>query len=428
MKVFILVYGTRGDVQPCVALACALNQAGHDAVLAGPASFESWVTDYSVKYAPLDNGLTRLWDNPQMREAKSGVRGLPAIRAFTEAVHRPGIPEMPRILDDAWAAAQGADVVVHSAPLLAIASHHIAEKLGVPLVLSQMYPLFAPTGEFPIALYRFPAEDRFPASLTRATYRAFLFMLRGTTGRDVDAWRERTLGLPRRRRNLLRRPDGGPVPVVNAVSAHVLPPPPDWPEWVHTTGYWFLQAPPDWAPPQRLVDFLADGEPPIYVGFGSMAGRDSQHMGRTIIDAVHRAKVRAVLATGSGGLAADEVPPDVFMVDQVPHDWLFPRVTAVVHHGGPGTAAVAIAAGRPQIICPFMADQPFWGNHLHRIGLACPPMRSSALTATALADAIRTATSDSSMATRAQTLASRLRAENGTAAAVSVLEGISRKA
>jgi sterol 3beta-glucosyltransferase len=427
MKVFILVYGTRGDVQPCVALACALNRAGHDVTLAGPASFESWVAGYSVKYAPLHDGLTRLWDNPQMRESQSGVRGLPAVRAFAEAVHRPRIPEIPQIVADAWSAAQGADVVVHSAPLLASASHHIAEALGVPLALCQMYPLFTPTSEFPAALYRFPGEDRFPAALTRATYRALLFMLKGTTGRDVDAWRERILRLPHRRRNLLRRPDGGPVPVLSAISAHVLRPPRDWPDWVHTTGFWFLPPSPDWTPPAALADFLTAGEPPVYVGFGSMASRDSQGMGRMVVEAVNRAKVRAVLATGGGGLAVDDPSADVFVVDQVPHDWLFSRVSAVVHHGGPGTAAVAIAEGRPQVICPFMADQPFWGKHLHRSGLACAPVRSSTLTAADLTESIRTAIGDSSMAAQCRTMASLVRTENGADAAVSVLEEVGRK-
>ena len=424
MRVFTLMYGTRGEVQPCMTLARALSAAGHDVVLAGPASFESLVVAHSVKYAAMNDGLTRLWDNPQMRESDNGRRGLPALHAFAQAVRRPRIPEIPEILSEAWSAAQGADIVVHSGALLASASHHIAEKLGVPLVLCQMYPLFTPTGEFPIVLYRFPGEDRFPAPLSRMTYRALLSMLKGTTGRDIDDWRERTLRLPSRKRNLLRRPDGGPVPVLNAVSAHVLPPPRDWPDWVHTTGFWLSSAAPSWTPPTDLATFLAAGDPPIYVGFGSMANHDAEQMGRLVIEAVRRAGIRAVLATGHGGMAIGEPPPAVFLVEQVPHDWLFPRVRAVVHHGGPGTAAAAAAAGRPQVICPFMADQPFWGKRLHRLGVACPPIPSSALTASALADAIRAAVGDPALASRAETLAPLVQAEGGASAAVTVIERV----
>lgn len=424
MRVFTLVYGTRGEVLPCVALARALSAAGHDVVLAGPASFESWVADYSVKYASLNDGLTRLWDNSQMRESDNGSRGLPPIRALAQAVRRPRIPEVPEILSEAWSASQGADVVVHSGALLASASHHIAEKLGVPLVLCQIYPLFTPTGEFPIALYRFPGEDWFPAPISRMTYRALLSMLLGTTGRDTDDWRERTLRLPSRKRNLLRRPDGGPVPVLNAASAHVLRPPRDWPDWVHTTGYWLLPVAPSWTPPADLAAFLAAGDPPVYIGFGSMPSHDAERMGRLVIEAVRQADVRAVLATGHGGMAVDESPPGMFVVDQVPHDWLFPRVRAVVHHGGPGTAAAAITAERPQVVCPFMADQPFWSKRLHRLGVACPPIPSSTLTAAALADAIRAAVGDPALASRAETLASLLRAEGGVSAAVTVIERV----
>ncbi len=429
MKALIFAYGTRGDVQPCVALARAMREAGHDPVVAGPESSGSLAAVHGIRFAPLDNGLTRLWDNPQAyraTEAKSGARGLPALRAAAESLRRPAIPSVRTILEDAWAAAQGADLIVHNGPLLVSASHHIAEKLRVPLILSQMYPLFAATGAFPTALYRFPGAERWPAVLTRATYRAMLSMLRGLTDGAVESWREQALRLPRRRGryDVLRRRDGRPVPVINAVSPYILPPPADWPAWVHTTGYWQLPRAYGWTPPRELADFLAAGKPPVYVGFGSMVSGDPKRTGRLVADAVRRAGARAILATGWGGLDARDLPPEVFVIDAAPHDWLFTRVAAVVHHGGPGTAAAAIAAGRPQIICPFMADQPFWGDRMHRLGIAPAPTPQSDLTSRGLAEAIQNVARDALMSERAEILGRLVRAEDGTAAAVALLEKI----
>jgi sterol 3beta-glucosyltransferase len=216
-------------------------------------------------------------------------------------------------------------------------------------------------------------------------------------GRTVDAWRQRTLGLPRRRgrHDPLRRPDGGPAPVLHAFSPHVLPPPSDWPQTATATGYWFLPseagAEADAATvdaahasarteasagtlPGGLADFLEAGEPAVFVGFGSMAGREPKRTAAVVAKAVRRASVRAVLATGWGGLDASGLPDEIFVVDQVPYERLFPRVAAVVHHGGAGTTGTAVVSGRPQVVCPFVADQPFWAGRMHDLGVA--PARS----------------------------------------------------
>jgi sterol 3beta-glucosyltransferase len=429
MKVFIITYGTRGDVQPCLALAEALMRAGHEAVVAGPASSDALATGHGIDFAALDDGLTRLWENPHMRRERNRRRGLPGVRALREAVRPAAIPSVRPILEQAWKAARGADVVLHNGALLASASRYIADGLAVPFVLSQMYPLFTPTRAFPTALYRFPGSDRYPGALNRATYRAMLFMLDGLVRSEVEKWREETFGARGgiSRTGLLRRGDGTAVPVLNAVSPHVLPPPPDWPDTVHTTGYWLLPTARDWTPPRDLSDFLAAGEPPVYVGFGSMISADPGSTGDLVMAAVRRCGVRAVLATGRGGLEASDVPPEIFLLDHAPHDWLFPRMRAVVHHGGPGTAATAIAAGRPQVLCPFMADQPFWADRFNRLGLAAAPQPHATLSVEGLADAVRSAIEDEGMAQRAELMGRMIRAEDGAAEAVRVLEKIHEK-
>ena len=418
------MYGSRGDVQPFLALATALDRAGHDVQLAGPAHFESFVTGYGIRFTRLDTGMLRNFDSRQMRDAVGrNLRGLAALKALRLSAVQASQAIRP-VLDAAWAAADGADLVVHHP--LGFAGHHIAEKLGVPAVVGQPYPMFVPTREFPSAAFHYRALRYLPGPLRRATYPLFGRMLRAFAGKEIDNWRERSLGLPPRpdRHNVLRRPDGGPAPVLNAVSRHVLPPPRDYPDSVHTTGFWSLPAPADWTPPRELTDFLAAGEAPIYLGFGSLVG-DPASTGRVAVDAIRAAGVRAVLATGRGGLDVPDCgASDVFVLGEAPHDWLLPRMAAVVHHGGGGTVATTTTLGRPQVICPFVLDQVFWGDRLHRLGVAPPHIMQRKLSVERLAGAIRRAVGDAGMARRARDIGERVRAEDGAAEAVGVLARI----
>lgn len=424
MRVFVLAYGTRGDVQPMAALALALRRAGHEPLLAAPASFGALAGAYGLPFAALDEGILKLWSAPEMHEtAGHGKGGLASMRAYAGYV-RQMRPALRRLLDGAWdaAAASGADLLVHSP--VAIAGPHLAERLGVPGVIAALDPLYVPTREFANPLFLAPSW--LPTSLNRLTHVAFVRGQLRLAGFGLDRWRAETLRLPRRRGRhaLLRAPDGRPVPVLNQVSRHVLTPPADWPSTVHTTGYWYLPAAPDWSPPPELTAFLAAGEPPVYIGFGSVVGYDPSGMGRLVLDAVRRAGVRAVIATGWGGIApGTDLPATVLAIDQAPHDWLLPRMSTVVHHAG-GTTWTAVAAGRPQVVCPSIGDQPFWARRMHALGVAPPPVPAARLTADALAIAIRAARSDSGMRVRATNLAARIGAEDGAATAVAVLEKI----
>jgi sterol 3beta-glucosyltransferase len=326
-------------------------------------------------------------------------------------------PLMTRVFADMVAAAPGGiDIVVHPP---SIPGHRLAEAIDVPAVLAAMQPVWVPTGTFPNPVL----PVRLPRALNRASYLPIRLMLRSFGG-VADA----VSHLPRRRgrHDILRRPDGGPAPVLQAFSRELLPGEPDYPPWVHTTGFWFLPAPPDWTPPSRLTDFLQAGEPPVYIGFGSMAGTDPRQTGSIVAEAITRAGVRAVVVSGWGVIHLDDLSERVLLLDQVPHDWLFPRTAAIVHHGGSGTTGAALAAGRPQVICPFVADQPFWAGRAHAVGVAPPPQPHRRLTAAGLTGAIQQALTDEQMAARAEQLGSRIRAENGVHTAVRVLETLVR--
>lgn len=200
---------------------------------------------------------------------------------------------------------------------------------------------------------------------------------------------------------------------LQACSRSVVPHPNDWPANVHTTGYWFLERDREWEPPFELVSFLKAGKPPVYIGFGSMTGRKRDQTTQLILDGIAMSGQRAIVASGWAGLDRVSLPDEVFQVDAVPHDWLFPRVAAVVHHGGAGTVAAGVAAGAPTLVVPHFADQPFWGQRIHDLGVGPRPIPRHRLSAENLARGIEEAVGNSQIRQNAAALSARVRAEDG---------------
>lgn len=422
MKVLILTLGTRGDVQPFVALAQELQRRGHQVVIAAPDRFANLVARRGVVFQGVDDGPLRVLDS---RSAIGDV-AVGGLRAQAALMRR--LPAMfTRVFDDCWQVAStglgaGVDLIVHNGQVMA--GQHVAEKLGVPAVLALPMPMYVPTWEFPWPGQQFP--EWLPAGVNRLTYTG-MKVPAVVFGRTVDRWRA-GLGLPRRRgrHDPLRRPDGGPVPVLHAVSPAVLPRPGDWPATARVTGYWFADPPPASDPVEPGLDALVPAgsdQPLVFVGFGSMAGPQPQAATQEVVQALRMAGVRGVLAGGWGGLQG-VAAPDVFLAGEVLHEVVFPRVAAIVHHGGAGTTAAALRAGRPQVVCPFVGDQPFWGRRMHQLGVAPEPIALRRLSAPRLAAAIREAIDDPAMIGAARRLGDQVRAENGVATAVDVLEQV----
>jgi sterol 3beta-glucosyltransferase len=214
------------------------------------------------------------------------------------------------------------------------------------------------------------------------------------------------------------------TPTLLGVSPLITPPPPDWGDHIHVTGYWFLDAPADWQPSSALRAFLDAGAPPVYIGFGSMSSRNPQATTQMMIEALKTTGQRGIIHSGWAGLHAEDLPPNIFLLDYAPHDWLFPRMAAVVHHGGAGTTAAGLRAGIPGMVVSHIGDQPYWGRRLHELGVGAAPLKRHELTADKLADAIRTMTSDRAMQSRAAALGERIRTEDGIGNAVKALRKI----
>lgn len=414
MKITILTAGTRGDIQPYLSLAIRLKQAGYEVMLGAPSNFDGFVGEHGVPFAPLRADYYQLMDSPEGQALKSGnpIRVMQHMRTTV-------FPLMRKLMDDTWQAAQGADAIIYHPKLFT--TPHIGEKLNIPVILAATVPILTPTGSFPA-----PGvfNRNLGATFNRLTYKAMDLATRSFKG-IVKDFRREVLALPEQSKavkgNIL---NGQPIPVLYCYSQHVVPVPTDWDGTAHVTGYWWLDEAADWQPPKELQAFLAAGDAPVYVGFGSMIAESPEQTTRVVIEALQQSGQRGVIASGWGGLRPADLPPNIYLLKEAPHEWLFPRMRAVVHHGGAGTTAAGLRAGKPTVICPFIADQPFWGSQVAALGAGPTPVPQKQMTADKLAMAIRTAATDTPMRQRAEAVGKQLATEDGVGNALRVIERI----
>ena len=408
--ILILTAGSRGDVQPYVALAKGFQQAGFEVTIGTDSTFSTLVTSHGVKFAPMRAPFAQMVQTDEGKAALAGKKwfDLKQIKIM-----------LRQMMDDAWAITQQIKpdmVIYHPKPL---AGYHIAEKLGVPGILAVALPLYSPTGEFFNPILGGAIAVIFQLAEPYALLKASLLPYRGF----INRWRKEQLDLPPFSSELMMKEK--PIPILYAYSSAVVPTPSDWKNNSHVTGYWFLDSDEAWEPPAKLAAFLAAGEAPVYVGFGSMAARDARHTTNLILEAIRKAKARVVLATGRGGLSDLElqrIPENIHILENAPHDWLFPQCSAVVHHGGAGTTAAGLRVGKPTVICPFFGDQPFWGKQIHNLGVGPKPIPQKQLSANSLTQAIQETMSNPEMRKNARFICEKIRAEDGIAQAIGIVK------
>lgn len=417
MRIRVITIGSQGDVRPYVALGAGLKNAGHDVRIATHTGFEALVREHGLDFAPVAGDPREMADNRQLRALHDDGRNVFRWwRTFNEV----DAPLMRQRLRDCWQACSDAEVIVVSV-LPYLFGYAIARKLEAPLVRAFYFPV-SPTRSH--AADFVPAWLRLSGGLNLASYRVQRQVLWQVARPWVAGACRDVLGLTSlpflepfgeldRQRQLL----------LYCYSATVAPPPPDWGQWIDVTGYWFLDRSTGWTPPPALAAFLEAGPPPVYIGgFGSMTNREPAELVRAVVRALALTGQRAVVLTGWGGLSSAELPREIFAIDWVPFDWLFPRVAAVVHHGGAGTTAASLRAGVPTIVIPFFLDQFFWGRRVFELGAGPRPIPRKRLDADTLAVALRLATTDPDMHDRAAALGRRIAAEDGVARAVATFE------
>lgn len=410
----IVTAGSRGDVQPYIALGLGLKAGGHAVRLATHAIFDEWIRSFGLEFSPVEGDPLAMAQGQQGREwMETGRRGRGFLRGFREFMG----PILRQATADTLAACRGTDLILFSG-IAFYAAFSVAEKLDLPFVQAYLQPI-NPTREFPSVV--FPTKWRGGGLFNYGTHVIGGQMFWQMTRPLLNDIRHEMLDL--RSFSLL-----GPflamqrrrLPVIHGYSPTVLSKPKDWNEAMFVTGFWFMDDG-NWQPPGELVDFLAAGPPPVYIGFGSMIGNNPERLTAITLETLRRSGRRGVILGGWAGLADGDLPETIIRLDGVPHDWLFPRMAAVVHHGGTGTTHAGLRAGVPNVIVPFFADQPFWADRVHSLGAGPPPILQADLTAEYLAEAIETAIGDETMRTQAAAVGRHIQGEDGVDAAVGII-------
>lgn len=416
MQMLIATFGVRGDVQPYLALAVGLQAAGHRVTLATSDNFTAWIHSYGVSAHPARFNMAEFTHKPETQASLRSGNLIRQVRLLRDLMRQNAAAQ-----DDVWAAIQDADFVIQSPT--ASGALEAASTRGRPAAFASPVP-FAPTRAFP-SFFMGSARFSLGAGYNTLTHALMHGVLWSAMGGPTTNPLRKKLGLPELRSytELMAQGQRAGAPWLYGFSAHVLPRPADWDDSQHVTGYWFLDAPPNWRPADDLVRFLEAGPPPVYVGFGSMNHLDPQRHTSMALRALELSGQRGVLLTGWGGLRHQAAPANAHFVDDVPHAWLFPKMAAVVHHGGAGTTGAGLRAGVPSIITPAAPnDQPAWAERVVKLGVGPRAPGLKTLTAETLAASIQMAVNDQALRARAAALGRALRAEDGVARAVEIIE------
>lgn len=421
MHITLLTIGSRGDVQPFIALGRSLQQKGAQVRLATHARFEPLARKHGLSFAPIHSDPMEIL-NTEVGQAwiHSGQNPISLIQNMI----RLGRPVFKQLIQDASEACRETDLIVYT--VFGSVAYHLAEKQGIPSILANLQPLFGRRSDFPA-----PGAPTWPSAIpvtgkwyNRFTYRLVEQVFWQPFRPLVQNWRRDEL-------QLNKAPFWGPYqelrqnkrPFLFAYSRHAVPSPQtNWPDWYHTTGYWQLPPSQEWKPDESLVRFLeADAQPPLYFGFGSMADATPKELLGLIQNALRKTNERAILLSGWAGLGAADLPDNIHLVSSVPHSWLFERVRATVHHGGAGTTGSALTAGKPTLVIPYFADQHFWGDQVYRLGAGPKAIPRQKLTTEKLVYAIEELTQNGSIQASAQEIGSRLQQEQGADTAADII-------
>ncbi|GAJ29684.1 glycosyltransferase [Acidomonas methanolica] len=414
MTVVIFTVGTEGDIRPHLALGRGLRAEGHAVRLVTDPGFAASVARAGLDFAPLNADFGAMMRrNPQALDGRSGLAAARVVIAET----RRAAQDWPA---QGLAAMAECRLVIGSGNATLLAAT-LAEKAGVPFVQTQLQPLDASRALPPVWFRPRPLPGAANYALHGAMRRAAWWSTRAIAN-DM----RRTLeAAPYPWRGPWESPHATGGYRLYGFSRHVVPRQPEWPETIAMPGYFILPPDEDYVPPGPLAAFLGEGSGedgmPVYIGFGSMVSAHAERLAAVVREAAALTGMRIVVGSGWSGMGrflADL--PNIMSVSDVPHEWLFRRVRAAVHHCGAGTAAAAVRAGIPTVPVPFVGDQHFWGWQLGRIGVATVSQNMRHLTGAALARALEAAVSPA-MRARARALGETVAAEDGVGNAIAQL-------
>lgn len=415
MHITILTIGSRGDVQPFVALGVGLRKLGYQVRLATHAKFKPFVKKHGLEFSKIDGDPQDMLLSDVAQAAMKSSNPLLLTRFINEVVIDPILASGPI---NSWDACLGTDAIISGG--LAFWGIDIAERLEVPCCAGFLQP-FSPTREFPTTTVP-PVTERLGGFCNYLSFTVIYSLMWRLIRERVNEFRQSTLQLPSTQKSPLVRMQNFGIPILSAVSPSVIPKPLDWSDMDHMTGYWFLDSSPEYSPPENLVDFLANGSPPVYIGFGSMPGHEAKKTTDIALEALKKTGQRGVLVTGWSGISQSDLPDHILSIESVPHDWLFPKMQCIVHHGGAGTTAATFRSGIPGIPIAFLADQHFWAYRAFILGVSPAPIDRRIMTVDQLSDAIIESINDPDLRARASKLGKKISAEDGVSKSVSLID------
>ena len=411
MRITMICIGSTGDVRPYIILGRELRRRGHDIAICAFSDFESDILAEGLRFKPADGDVKNL-----MGHLMTGDTGL----GFLKHVHEALGDCLDPFLASIEAACDDAEAII--ANYFGQIFRSIAEVRHVPYIQTHYFPM----DKNDISAISSAPMQNGSKAWKRISYPIGHLLVSAVEKLFLADWRK-SRGMPPRRWEAEPnyQLNGHTIPVLYAVSPLVMPRPVTWAENIHMTGYWLGGEEP-FTPSQELTEFLERGEKPVYIGFGSMVNEDMDHTLDIVLQALEKSGTRAVMSTGWGGM---EIPnrDDIFVADFVPHHWLFRQVSAVVHHGGAGTTAAGLQAGKPTLIIPFGGDQPIWAQRVQALGVGPKAIARDKLTVEKLSCALTDLTSTKKYRVAARELGERLEKENGALIAANIIEYELRK-
>lgn len=403
MQIVVMASGTRGDVQPMIALGKALQAQGHQVRLIAGSNFATWIESHGLE-------TFSTFDMEALMQSELGVKWVESTNGLQQLRHMTRLLNQfdDQIVLDTLKGTQGADLLIGGftgEPY----TQAVSEKYRIPLISVGLQPYRATRSGEASLMPLLPRHSHIANRWIGLLAERFAW----NVGAKTAGILRQQLDLPAHTaRSYTQR--ARQIPALYAISPHVTPPVDD--AHAYTCGYWFLDE--DYTPPADLVRFIDGDQPPIYIGFGSMPSSDPTHTVEIAAEALRRLGRRGVLVTGWSGVQIMDVPEHLYLLDKAPHHWLFPKMAAVVHHGGAGTTAAGLRAGKPTLIIPHMADQPYWGRRVHELGIGTKPISRRKLTLDNLAQRLNMLLTDQTIQAKAAALGACIREEQGIENAV----------
>jgi sterol 3beta-glucosyltransferase len=408
-----LTAGTRGDTQPYIALGIEIKKAGHNVRIAAFEKDEAFIKSFGLEFYKVKGDISTIASGEGVKSAREADNPFKLLLSFNKL--KSLAFDMQK---DFFNACAGSDAIVYH-PGQAI-GYFIAQHSNIPSILATPFPM-TPTRDYPaLIFYNLPRLGKGYNFLTHKIFEKIMWS--ASSANIKKFWNEEFGKSPEGFTCPFSMQNTRSLPTIISCSNYVFPRPGDWAEHVYMSGNWFLDDVADWTASSDLLDFIAGGKPPIYVGFGSLTDPAlAVQTTELVIDALKHSGQRGILATGWGGISRiKNIPEDIFILESAPHSWLFPKMAAVIHHGGAGTTAAGLRAGVPSIVIPSSNDQFAWGRRVYELGAASKPIPRKRLTAEKLADAIKFVLTKEIKYT-AKDLGTKIQSENGAFQAAKIM-------